>query len=225
MGKLLSSAIGMLQRRPFCSLLGLAWFLHISCIGLGVPSLIERNNEFQKLQNELQTWSNIFLEYLSADSANFKSIMGSGKRAHCSTETVNIRDDMMTRFLASDTHQDDSALPALFNEEHAGLELFHQHERDVLSRIVSNYMTVSPATLYKPELNISSAHPYVFFHQRKSGGTTLRADLEQAAKKLNLPYFIPCHGGVPCDIYNIPDEKLFALYGMHGCLGFAEGIA
>ena len=51
---------------------------------------------------------------------------------------------------------------------------------------------------------ISNTHPFIFFHQRKSGGTSLRATLEDVASEIGLNYFIPCANGVDCDTYTFP---------------------
>mmetsp|Transcript_5972 Transcript_5972/g.24989 ORF Transcript_5972/g.24989 Transcript_5972/m.24989 type:complete len:874 (+) Transcript_5972:53-2674(+) len=48
--------------------------------------------------------------------------------------------------------------------------------------------------------------PLVFFHQRKAGGTTLRVALHRAAVALGKTAFIPCFGGVSCEIYDAPPQ-------------------
>mmetsp|Transcript_16933 Transcript_16933/g.21940 ORF Transcript_16933/g.21940 Transcript_16933/m.21940 type:complete len:351 (+) Transcript_16933:249-1301(+) len=46
--------------------------------------------------------------------------------------------------------------------------------------------------------------PFIFFHQRKAGGSSVRAMLEKAANQNKLNFWIPCHGGVSCEDTEIP---------------------
>lgn len=62
--------------------------------------------------------------------------------------------------------------------------------------------------------NISKDNPVILFHQRKSGGTSLRATLATAALNLNLTYYIPCYRGIPCDVYSFHDNES-AIYAGH----------
>lgn len=48
--------------------------------------------------------------------------------------------------------------------------------------------------------------PLIFFHDRKTSGSTLRAALVKAAIKHRLSYLVACHDGVPCTTY---DSNLF----------------
>ena len=100
-------------------------------------------------------------------------------------------------------------------ENATGLDLFHPHERAVLERIVSSYKAVQVEGIYTPAVNISIETPYIFFHQRKAGGQSLRYELEKAAKKLELPYYIACQNHVGCDLYTLPTSPRYAIYGMH----------
>lgn len=62
----------------------------------------------------------------------------------------------------------------------------------------------------------SIASPFVFFHFRKAGGTTIRQSLADAAKHYNITSFIPCYNGVKCATYFIPDKTTkWALAGGH----------
>ena len=60
---------------------------------------------------------------------------------------------------------------------------------------------------------INSTNPLIFFHQRKAGGSSIRLDLTKFANKINKSYYIPCHNGTLCDIYNIINGK--DIYGGH----------
>ena len=62
--------------------------------------------------------------------------------------------------------------------------------------------------------------PFVFFHNRKCGGSTLREAMFTAAtQRYNLEedkLWIPCHGGVHCSHFeHIPPESHRAIYASH----------
>ncbi|KAG8469330.1 hypothetical protein KFE25_007848 [Diacronema lutheri] len=51
----------------------------------------------------------------------------------------------------------------------------------------------------------SPRKPFVFFHLRKSAGTTMRQYLrDEVARARALSLYIPCYGGVPCSTYRLP---------------------
>lgn len=70
--------------------------------------------------------------------------------------------------------------------------------------------------------NVTTTRPFIFFHQRKAGGSSIRATLHAGAKKNNLKSYIPCLSSekkLRCDTYTLP-EKLTAknaavIYGGH----------
>jgi len=59
--------------------------------------------------------------------------------------------------------------------------------------------------------------PFVFFHQRKTGGSTFRHHLFRVARIMRVPPFIPsCRfGKIPCEVDSVPKHKRFAVYGGH----------
>ena len=65
----------------------------------------------------------------------------------------------------------------------------------------------------------SKNKPFVFFHNRKCGGSTLRLSIFDAALSHNLTneeLWIPCHGGVPCvEFENIPRVSRRSIYASH----------
>ena len=71
----------------------------------------------------------------------------------------------------------------------------------------------------KPYCLPSIERPFVFFHNRKCGGTTLRAAISTAARRHNMTnntLWIPCHDGVKCDNFdNIPSESYRSIYASH----------
>ncbi|CAB9510292.1 expressed unknown protein [Seminavis robusta] len=80
-----------------------------------------------------------------------------------------------------------------------------------------------------PLLAPSVERPFIFFHQRKCGGTTLRTQLYAAAKNISAESFIPCfsaHGRetLDCETYYtpqisnpalLPNGKVPIVYGGH----------
>ncbi|CAB9510293.1 expressed unknown protein [Seminavis robusta] len=89
-------------------------------------------------------------------------------------------------------------------------------------------------TLLEPLLVPSMERPFIFFHQRKCGGTTLRDQIHIAAKKASAPFFIPCYPNasnpkkppefVHCqtyytpqvsDIRYLPNKQIPIVYGGH----------
>jgi hypothetical protein len=46
-------------------------------------------------------------------------------------------------------------------------------------------------------------NPFVFFHDPKTAGSTLRRYFSRAAARQRYPFFIPCYGGVGCMTYGI----------------------
>ena len=66
---------------------------------------------------------------------------------------------------------------------------------------------------YKPSEN----KPFIFFHQRKAGGSTFRQFLYDAANNLGVRSWIPsCRfGPIPCAVFALPTHAKFAVYGGH----------
>ena len=51
----------------------------------------------------------------------------------------------------------------------------------------------------------SRSSPFIFLHIEKTGGTTLRELITDAAEKRGLTSLVPCHGGIHCTVLNIHD--------------------
>lgn len=66
---------------------------------------------------------------------------------------------------------------------------------------------------FKPSEN----KPFIFFHQRKAGGSTFRQFLYDAANNLGARSWIPsCRfGPIPCAVFALPTHAKFAVYGGH----------
>lgn len=60
------------------------------------------------------------------------------------------------------------------------------------------------------------SRPFVFFHQRKTGGSSIRKMLVESAKGYDLTFRVQCFGGVHCNSYDVPlNLGLSAVYGGH----------
>ena len=185
----------MLSKLGICACL-----LILRYISLAVVLAASSEHNSQELQNSLDRW-HVILEKSYSMHSNSKYdaplLMVNSYNKHserCLTEKT-------TTFIAA--------------ENATGLDLFRSHERAVLEDIVARYMAVPAESLYTPATNISIETPYIFFHQRKAAGSTLRTELKEAAIKLKLPYYIACHSGVPCDLYTLPHDRRYAIYAMH----------
>lgn len=80
------------------------------------------------------------------------------------------------------------------------------------------------APLPRRNANLSVDAPLFFFHQRKTGGSSMRAAIVDAADALELPSFVPCFHGVPCDTYHI-GNKTAAIYAGHFYWGEQRELA
>jgi hypothetical protein len=73
---------------------------------------------------------------------------------------------------------------------------------------------------------VAPDYPFFFFHQRKSGGTVVRYELAEMARRSNLGVFIPCVNNVNCDTYKIPHGlSRTSIYGGHFKWGVQDEIA
>ena len=97
----------------------------------------------------------------------------------------------------------------------SALASFSKDEQQILEDITTQYMETDVESIYSAVNNISLDHPFIFFHQRKAGGQSLRGTLVDAAKKMHAPYFLPCFNKVHCDTYHWPDGERYAIYGGH----------
>lgn len=77
--------------------------------------------------------------------------------------------------------------------------------------------TFLAAPLPRRNTNLSVDAPLFFIHQRKAGGSSVRAAILDAAQQAGLPFFIPCYGDpvVHCDTYSIGRAPPAAIYGGH----------
>ncbi|PSC73525.1 sulfotransferase family [Micractinium conductrix] len=63
--------------------------------------------------------------------------------------------------------------------------------------------------------NVSLDAPLIFFHQRKTAGTSMRRAIRRIALGSRQPFYIPCNQGVHCDTYHIGNASAKAFYAGH----------
>lgn len=93
-----------------------------------------------------------------------------------------------------------------------------RYEKELpLEAYLDDYMNVSAGVPFR-HVGMSYDYPCFFLHQRKTGGTSLRASLVAGFRALGVSDFtIACYGGVLCPQYtinpNVPRRSRF--YAMH----------
>ena len=71
-----------------------------------------------------------------------------------------------------------------------------------ISSILRSFLS-EPALWSEPVTDVSGAHPFIFFHQRKAGGSSIRQALWASARGHDLTTYIPCKD-MHCDTYTLP---------------------
>ena len=81
--------------------------------------------------------------------------------------------------------------------------------------IANEFLEYPNEKMWRPIEHITNKFPFIFFHQRKAGGTSIRHQLRAAADHDGLNYFIPCRDDVPCTTFEIRAEPPVAIYAGH----------
>ncbi len=101
---------------------------------------------------------------------------------------------------------------------------FHSNELQTINTMVSNFLMYHDDKMWEPVNEVSIDKPFILFHQRKAGGSSLRDTLFDAAHRLKLPEYIPCKYR-DCDIYTFPRDSLYAVYAGHYKWGAQSDLA
>jgi hypothetical protein len=101
------------------------------------------------------------------------------------------------------------------DEREALFSDFNDHDLHTLQNMVQSFEAQAKHHMWREINSVSVEQPFVFFHQRKAGGSSLRDSLHEASQLLGLPSYLICYDKVPCDLYSIPSTKPYALYGGH----------
>ena len=94
------------------------------------------------------------------------------------------------------------------------LSLFDDNAQRIYTKEESYYKSAADIVFNITEPKPDIYTPFIFFHQRKAGGTSIRATLHNAAKTMHISTSIICHD-LPCDNYHIPNKQPFSLYAGH----------
>ena len=107
-------------------------------------------------------------------------------------------------------------------------------QREKAARIVAHFKRQAAPTRSRLAARIAprptTAQPFVFFHQRKAAGSSMRWVIVQAARKFNATYFVPCYNGTPCLTFAPPSDgratqTLFAAHFYWPAVGRALRMA
>ena len=85
---------------------------------------------------------------------------------------------------------------------------FSASELAALNSIVQHYLQLDIQQLWKPVPKVSNDYPFLFFHQRKAGGSSIRETLFDSAKKSQINAFVPCFSAA-CDTYTLPNNPRY----------------
>lgn len=91
---------------------------------------------------------------------------------------------------------------------------FSAQEQLLINASINKFMEYDNAMMWKPISLISNQAPFIFFHQRKAGGTSVRTALNVTASKMNVSGHISCYD-VSCNDYHIPTNKVSTIYAGH----------
>ena len=95
------------------------------------------------------------------------------------------------------------------------LSLFSSYELNEFNAVVTSFLNTPTSQMWTPVDSISEDKPFIFYHQRKAGGTSIRGTLAETAHKENFTTYIPCYPPVACDTFSFPYNKKYALYACH----------
>ena len=103
-------------------------------------------------------------------------------------------------------------------------QYFSSDDLQVMNQMVTTFLTYPNENMWKTVEEVSESHPFILFHQRKAGGSSLRDTLHYASRLTNLTAFIPCNTA-DCDIYTFPRDKHSAIYAGHFKWGAQSDLA
>lgn len=89
------------------------------------------------------------------------------------------------------------------------------NKSESISDVLNRWIEIPDHCIWRKRLNPSEVHPFVFFHQRKSGGSTLRFSMNNASNELNLTRFIPVYNRVKSGVFKVPSKPRYSVYGGH----------
>ena len=94
------------------------------------------------------------------------------------------------------------------------LSLFDDNAQRIYTKEESYYKSAADIVFNITEPKPDIYTPFIFFHQRKTGGSSLRLTMWSASKKMKITTSIICFD-LDCDAYHIPQDIPFSLYAGH----------
>ena len=85
----------------------------------------------------------------------------------------------------------------------------------VVQNEIKTFIQYPNEIMWKRVDHIDEDNPFVFFHQRKAGGTSIRHGLMIDSKNKHLSNYIMCYSITICDDYHLPNDKKYAIYAGH----------
>jgi len=88
--------------------------------------------------------------------------------------------------------------------------------RDRILQIIRDFEAYPSDLIWQSVDVISTKEPFIFFHQRTAGGSSIRKSLLDASLSSNLSHFIICYSPAKlCDQYHFPKQPPYAVYAGH----------
>lgn len=88
--------------------------------------------------------------------------------------------------------------------------------RNRILQIIRDFEAYPGDLIWQSVDAISINEPFIFFHQRTAGGSSIRKSLLDTSQSLNLSHFIICYSPAKlCDQYHFPKQPPYAVYAGH----------
>jgi hypothetical protein len=100
-------------------------------------------------------------------------------------------------------------------QNRTAISMFTEAQQKHINQILVEFMIKARKEAHTPQPRPSASSPFIFFHQRKAAGSSLRNSLHAAANRMNLSHYMPCFDGVECDDYALPKNARHAVNAGH----------
>lgn len=98
-----------------------------------------------------------------------------------------------------------------YGENEKKVKTWRELTKEWIERVPRIAQNLSPSAIP------TQKRPFVFIHNAKSGGTSLRYVFHNASMEHKFNSWIPCMGGVPCDLFSFPptEGEVKQVYASH----------
>ena len=118
-------------------------------------------------------------------------------------------------FIALPTILADHAIRTFGFATRTAVSLFDLDKQNKIRNEEQTFLSTAIANAYKQEPDPTLRYPFIFFHQRKAGGTSVRETLKEAGNLTKLNTYVICSVDQTCDHYSIPIRGVHAVYAGH----------